>query len=100
MAFAQASLGAAQEIQERHANRGRQAAEAFEPGDRVLLRLRHVKTNRPSKKLDWLALPYTVLRTVGSHAVQLNTPPGIHPVFHVQLLRRSGANPLPSQVVY
>ena len=100
MAFAQASLGAAQEIQERHANRGRQAAEAFQPGDRVLLRLRHVKTNRPSKKLDWLALPYTVLRTVGSHAVQLNTPPGIHPVFHVQLLRRSGANPLPSQVVH
>ena len=98
-AFAQASLAAAQEVQERHANRGRQAAEAFKVGDRVLLRLKNIRTNRPSKKLDWLALPYKVLKTVGSHAVQLNTPPGIHPVFHVSLLRRAGSNPLPSQIL-
>ena len=52
IAFAQASLAAAQDTQERHANRGRQAAEAFQPGDKVLLRLKNIKTVRPSKKLD------------------------------------------------
>ena len=44
-----------------------------------------------------MALPYTVIKQVGSHAVQLDTPPGIHPVFHVNLIRRLPENPLPSQ---
>jgi hypothetical protein len=45
-------MALAQETQERHANRGRQAAEAFRVGDRVYLRLRNVRTLRPSNKLD------------------------------------------------
>lgn len=95
--FAQASLGAAQESQERHANRGRQLAEAFKVGDRVWLRLKNIRTLRPSKKLDWIALPYRVIGLVGSHAVRLDTPPGVHPVFHVSLVRRARSDPLPSQ---
>lgn len=97
LAFAQAAMAAAQETQERHANRGRQAAEAFRIGDRVWLKLKNVKTTRPSKKLDWLALPYRVIGLVGSHAVRLDTPPGIHPVFSVNLVRRARTDPLPSQ---
>ncbi|KAL5606274.1 uncharacterized protein BROUX77_003467 [Berkeleyomyces rouxiae] len=98
-AFAQASMAFALETQERHANRGRQAAEAFKVGDRVYLRLRNVRTIRPSKTLDWLALPYRVIQVVGTHAVKLDTPTGIHPVFHVSLVRRARDDPLPSQVL-
>ena len=97
IAFAQASMAAAQETQERHANRGRQAAEAFKVGDRVWLRLKNVRTQRPSKKLDWIALPYRVTGLVGSHAIRLDTPRGIHPVFHVSLVKRAREDPLPSQ---
>lgn len=97
--FAQASMALAQETQERHANRGRQAAESFRVGDQVYLRLKNVRTLRPSKKLDWIALPYEVQKLIGTRAVKLNTPRGIHPVFNVDLIRRARDDPLPSQVV-
>ena len=99
-AFAQASLAAAQETQERHANRGRQPAEAYRVRDRVFLRLKHVETTRPSKKLDWLSLPYRVLELIGSYVVRLDTPRGIHPIFYTSLIRRAATDPLPSQQIY
>ena len=40
-----------------------------------------------------------VTELVGSHACHLDTPPGIHNVFHVSLLKQSGDNPLPSQAI-
>lgn len=55
--YAQAAMGLAQERQAAGADRKRQPAEALRVGDRVVLRLKHVNTGRPSKKLDWLALP-------------------------------------------
>jgi hypothetical protein len=76
----------------------RKPADQFKVGDKVWLRLKNVKTDRPSKKLDWLNAKYTVTEIVGSHACRLDTPPGIHNVFHVSLLKRAGENPFPSQV--
>lgn len=94
---AQAMMASAQERQEKYANNARQVAEQFRIGDKVWLRLKHIKTNRPSKKLDWLNAKYTVTELIGSHACRLDTPPGIHNVFHVSLLKRTASDPLPSQ---
>lgn len=95
--WAQAAIAVAQERQERYANARRQPSDQFKPGDKVWLRLTNIKTDRPSKKLDWTCAKYTVLETVGSHSCRLDTPPGIHNVFHVSLLKHVGEDPFPSQ---
>jgi len=94
--WAQASIASAQEDQERHANDHRQPHERFRVGDKVWLKLKNIKTDRPSKKLDWLNAKYTVIDVPGTHTVKLDTPPGIHPVFHVMLVKRAPEDPLPS----
>lgn len=98
--IAKTTMAIAQETQERQSNARRSIAEVFRPGDRVWLKLKNINTTRPMKKLDWIALPYRVLECVGTHAVRLNTPSGIHPVFHVSLVKKAAEDPLPSQVAY
>ena len=93
-----AAMAVAQEAQERHFNTRRLVGDEFCSGDRVWLKLKHVKTTRPIKKLDWVAFPYRVLACIVTHDVQLNTPPGIHPIFHVSLVKKAAEDPLPSQL--
>jgi len=92
-------MAVAQQEQEENANRTRQQAPEFRVGDKVWLDLRNVRTTRQSKKLDWKNAKYTVIEVVGSHSYRLNTPTGIHNVFHSNLLRTASTDPLESQVL-
>lgn len=92
-------LANAQDLHERYANAHRTPAPDHQPGDVVWLDLRHIRSDRPSRKLDVQHAKFTVLEKVGSHAYRLNTPPGIHDVFHTRLLRPATEDPLPSQVI-
>ena len=97
--LAQAYMGEAQQEQERQANKARKQPPQFRIGDKVWLKLGdHFKTKRPSRKLDWKNLKYTVQGIVGPNAVRLDTPGRIHPVFHISSLRLAASDPLPSQI--
>jgi hypothetical protein len=95
--LAHSAMAASQQTQEEYANRRREPAVDYQVGDKVWLDLRNIRTDRPCKKLDVRHAKYTVLEKVGSHAYKLDTPPGIHPVFHTSLLRPASNDPLPSQ---
>lgn len=95
--IAQAAMGWAQERMEAEANKTRRPAEQFRVGDKVWLDLRHIKSPRTSKKLAWTHAKFTVTAVPFPHTVELNVPGGIHPRFHVELLRHAHDNPLPSQ---
>lgn len=73
------------------ADRHRREAPDFQVGDRVLLRRTHLRTDRPSQKLDDRLLgPFEILSPVGRAAFRLKLPPTFraHPVFHVSLLEK------------
>jgi hypothetical protein len=95
--WAEAAIAVAQQTQEQHANRHRQPAAQFKVGDKVWLNLKNIKTDRPSKKLDWRHAKYTVTKVISSHAYELDVPPGVWNRFHITLLRPAATNPLPSQ---
>ena len=93
-------MAAAQEAQEKATNRGRIQAPAYRVGDKVWLSLENIATDRPSKKLDAKYAKYTVTEIVSSHSYRLDTPPGIHDVFHTRLLKPATTSPLPGQVIH
>ncbi|OKP10450.1 hypothetical protein PENSUB_4119, partial [Penicillium subrubescens] len=97
--WAQAAIASAQALQEEQANRRRQAAPVYKKDDWVWLNLRNVRTQRPSKKLDWLHARYRVVDVPSPFTVRLNVPTGIHPVFHIELVRPAATDPFPSQLV-
>ncbi len=97
--WAQAAIAIAQDRQQEYANKSKTPAPVYREGDLVWLNLKNVKTDRPCKKLDWLHAKYRVKKVVSSHSMELDVPQGIHPVFHVDLLRPTAGDPLPSQVI-
>jgi transposase InsO family protein len=72
---------------------------SFRRGDMVLLRTKHLRIDRPNRKLaNPLAGPFKVDRPVGHRAYRLDLPTAwkIHPVFHVSLLEPYAAASRPS----
>ncbi|KAI0994170.1 hypothetical protein K3495_g14012 [Podosphaera aphanis] len=97
--YAAAAMASAQQQMEDQANRSRIPAPIFRVGDKVWLNLKNIQTPQPKKKLAWVSGKYTVTKVISPHVIELDVPSGIHPRFHVQLIRRAGQDPLPSQVV-
>jgi transposase InsO family protein len=95
-------IRSAQEAQERAYNQTALPQPTFAPGDFVWLLRRHIKTTRPSDKLDVRKLgPFPIAEAVNSRAFRLALPPSmarVHPVFHVSLLEPYVANDIPGRV--
>ena len=96
--WAQQNMTAAQQDQEKTANRRRNPAHTYKVGDKVWLNLANYSTTRPSKKLDDRQAKYTVIEVVGPQSYRLNVPGSIDNVFNVDRLRPAEPDPLPSQV--
>jgi hypothetical protein len=96
--WAQSAMTHAQQVQEEATNRHRQQSPSYKVGDKVWLNLTNIRTNRTTKKLDAKHAKFTIIEVIGSHSYKLDTPPGLHPVFHSRLLRPAANDPLPSQV--
>ncbi len=92
------ALASAQEQYERYTNRRLRPSVQLKVGDRVWLNLRNLKTGRACKKLDWKNGQFRVTRVISAHAYELDTPQGIHNVFHISLLRSASEDAWPSQV--
>jgi hypothetical protein len=87
-----ASLALAQESMKRQFDRGVKPTPNWNVGKEVWLSSKNVSTTRPSLKLGhrWLG-PFPVALKISQSAYKLTLPlsmKGIHPVFHVSLLRK------------
>ena len=96
--FAQASMASAQQRNEENGNLSRRQPERFKVGDKVWLNLKHIKTPQLSKKLSWQHAKYTVTAVPDALTVELNVPGNIHKRSHVELVKRAGTDPSPSQI--
>ncbi|MBW0532034.1 hypothetical protein O181_071749 [Austropuccinia psidii MF-1] len=85
----------------KYADRNEAIPPNFQPGDKVWLSSKNIKTKRPTKKLSerWLG-PFEFLEKIGSHAYHLKLPQKwkqVHPVFHVFLLKPVKQSTIPNQ---
>jgi hypothetical protein len=71
----------------------------FNVGDSVWLFIRNLKTDRPSKKLDYKIIsPFKINKAFRNiYTLNLPTHIKIHLIFHVSLLRKDPADLLPGQ---
>jgi len=103
----QIGLQEAQERMRRYTDPKRKEPPAYQVGDLVMLSGRHIKTRRPTKKLDHKNHgPFQIEKIVSPLAVRLTLPRKwkIHNVFHVSLLEpyrtsEHRAPPDPSKVL-
>ena len=97
---AKAALRRSSEDMARHYNRKRQDPPSYQIGDHVYLKGEHIKSDRPVKKLDWKWYgPFPIAKILSKHNVVLTLPASwrVHPVFHVERLRKSPPQLVPEQ---
>jgi len=100
--LARTEIRYAQARQQENADCHRVPAPAFQPGDMVWVDGRNWRTERPSRKLENKHHgPYRILRTIGTHAYELDIPATIrkHRTFPVSLLQAAAEDPLPGEVI-
>lgn len=81
-------------------DKGRAPIPAYNVGDQVWLSAKHIRTTRPTKKLDHRFLgPFKIIEKLSSHAYRLELPSTmrIHNVFHAQLLEPYLENTIPNR---
>ena len=84
-----------------NADKSRKQQPHISIGDKVWLLRRHLKTHRPSDKLDYRRLgPFIVCKQINEVAYRLELPPSmkIHPVFHVSLLEPYKESTIPGRL--
>ena len=72
----------------------------FSVGEKVWLLSPNIRTERPSKKLDWKRLgPFPITKRIGTQAYRLELPSSmhVHPVFHVSLLEPHKPSTIPGR---
>ena len=78
-----------------YANKKRSMEPALREGDKVYLLRKHIKTTRPSMKLDFKKSgPFQIIEKISSVNYRLQLPKNsrIHPVFHISLLEPAHGN--------
>jgi hypothetical protein len=91
-------MAEAQAEQKKQINKHWKEARSYRVGEKVWMKLdKQYRTGRQSRKLDWKSAKYTVIEVIDSYSVKVDTPPGHHPVFHVDRLRLASSDLLPSQ---
>jgi hypothetical protein len=87
----QKHLGHAQQRYKEQADVHRSEEPVYSVNEQVLVSAKNVRTERPTKKLDWVYVgPYRIVRQINPVAYEVELPPGslIHPVFHVNLIKK------------
>ncbi|MBW0546014.1 hypothetical protein O181_085729 [Austropuccinia psidii MF-1] len=85
----------------KYSDRNRDIPPYFQPGDRVWLASKKIKTTIPPKKLSerWLG-PFEALKKIGSHAYHLKLPQqwkSVYPVFQFSLLEPVKQSTIPNR---
>ncbi|MBW0519342.1 hypothetical protein O181_059057 [Austropuccinia psidii MF-1] len=85
----------------KYVDRNRIIPSDFQPGDKVWVASKNIKTTLPNKKLSERCLgPFEVLKKIGSHAYHLKLAPQsnyVHPVFHVSSLEPVKQSTIPKK---